>query len=87
MTDLLKYALNNNSIFLALLIVACGGLTYLTRWVLVTSRDREAYLQKANDDREARYVETIRDMTDKLGVIDVIANAVARIENKLEAKL
>lgn len=87
MTDLLKYALNNNSIFLALLIVACSGLTYLTRWVLVTSRDRESYLQKANDDREARYVETIRDMTEKLGVIDVIANAVVRIENKLEAKL
>lgn len=87
MQDILKYALNNNSIFLALLIVACCGLTYLTRWVLVSSRDREMYLQKMNDEREVRYVETIRDMTEKLGVIDVIATAVTRIENKLEVKL
>lgn len=67
-----EYALKTNNVILVFLILACAGLVYLVRWVLVTSRDREE-----------RYIATIDKLSEKFSIVERIKEAVERIEDKL----
>lgn len=92
-----EYALKTNNIILLFLILACGGLVYLARWVLVTSKDREErYInlvaqkeeeakerEKAAIERENRYIATIEKLTEKLGKLDIVWEAVKDIKQTL----
>ena len=73
MDQIVKYGLDKDLIFLALFAIACGGLAWLVRWVLVTSGDREA-----------RLIGVTETLAGKLGIVEDIKVSVGRLENRVD---
>jgi len=58
-------------VFLVLFILSIGAMSYLVRWTLVTSKEREE-----------RYITTIEKLTgklDKLDIIELVLNDIKQV--------
>jgi hypothetical protein len=73
MEALIKYGIDNNVIFLSLFVIAIGGLIWLVKWIL-----------KTNDERETRYIDTIKTLAEGLEIVKEVKATVERIERKFE---
>ena len=71
MQELIKYGINKDMVFLVLFILSIGAMSYLVRWTLVTSKEREE-----------RYITTIEKLTgklDKLDIIELVLNDIKQV--------
>ena len=68
------YGLKRDMIFFVLFIIACGGLAWLVRWVLVTSGKREE-----------RLIAAMEQLAERFGIVEDVKEAVGRLESRMNA--
>jgi hypothetical protein len=77
--QILDYGLKTDNLILIFLVVTCLALTYLVRWTLMTSTNREnKYIE-----REEKYISTIDNLTGKFTMLETVKEAVERIEHQV----
>lgn len=53
-------------------------------WLLIDTQKKNAEREKRSEDREASYQQIIKELTNKLEIINIVRGQVDKIENKIE---
>lgn len=58
-----------------------GGLFF---WLLMDTQKKNAEREKRSEERESAYQQIIRELTEKLGIVDIISEKIDKVESKVE---